>query len=164
MTGTDAERGGLVPVHLLQLPVPLAARAQQWFEELMREFTLMHAGTAEAAHREVPARLTEMIDTLTTRFAGLNDDARNRLDAAIDRRDLVIADHVMHLPHDAAAASIGLGAMLDEADEFCRQGQHLLTLAEPAEVRAYREWYLAEVVKQLGGGTPTPWPQHLAGS
>ena len=34
----------LIDVHLLALPVPLAARSQQHFEELMREFVLIATG------------------------------------------------------------------------------------------------------------------------
>ena len=157
----SAQHGELVTVHLLELPVPVAGKARQWFEELMREFTLMHAGAADGHDRPgVPARLTAMVDTLVTRFAGLNDDARNRLEAAIDRGDRVIADHVMEMPSEAGPASQGLAAMMDEAGEFCRQGQHLLTLAEPDDVLVYRRWYLGEIIAQLGGADPTPWPTY----
>ena len=152
----------LVAVHLLELPVPVAARARQWFEELMREFALMHAGAADAHDRpEVPARLTAMVDMLVTRYAGVNDDAQDRLEAAIDRGDRVIRDHLMEMPPDAATASQALGAMMDEAAEFCRQGKHLLTLAEPDDVLVYRRWYLGEVVAQVAGAAPTPWPDYL---
>ncbi|MCU1593856.1 MAG: hypothetical protein JWO12_1248 [Frankiales bacterium] len=157
---SELGHGELQTVHLLELPVPLAAQAQQWFEELMREFALIHGGAADHERPQTPGRLTAMVDALVSRFAGVNDDARDRLEEAIDRRDLVIADHVMQMPAEAAAASIGLAAMMDEADEFCRQGQHLLTLAEPQSVRVYRTWYLAEVVAQLGGAAPVPWPEY----
>ena len=40
--------------------------------------------------------------------------------------------------------------MIDEADDYCRQGEHLLTLASPPDCIAYREWYLGQVVGQLG--------------
>jgi hypothetical protein len=156
---TGAAGDGLRTVHLLDLPVPIAARARQWFEELLREFTLIHNGAADGHDRpEVPGRLTAMVDTLVTRYAGLNDDARERLEAAIDRGDLVIADHVMEMPPEAAQASQGLAAMMDQAGDFCRQGRHLLTLAEPDDVLAYRRWYLEEVVRQIAGEDPTPWP------
>lgn len=156
--------GDMAVVHLLELPVPLAAGAQQWFEELLREFSLIHASAADHARSEVPSRLTEMVDSLVTRYAGVNDNARERLEAAIDRGDRVIADHVLEIPREAAAASRALGAMLDEADEFCRQGRHLLTLAEPRAVQAYRRWYLEEVVAQVGGAAPVPWTEYVAGS
>jgi hypothetical protein len=148
----------LLTVHLLELPVPLAARAQQWFEELLREFALIHADNADNHDRpEVPGRLMAMVDLLVTRYSPFSDDARDRLEAAIDLGEQVIEDHVTRLPPEAAAAAQALAAMMDEADRFCRQGKHLLTLAEPESVLAYRRWYLREIVTQLGGGAPTPW-------
>ena len=151
----------LTTVHLLELPVPLAARARQWFEELMREFTLIHAGSADGHERpDVPTRLTQMVEMLVTRFSSLNDDARQRLDAAIERGDEVIADHVMDMPPEVGPASQALGAMMDEADEFCREGEHLLTLATPPDLLAYRRWYLGQIVDQLAGQEPTPWPAY----
>ena len=151
-----------VTVHLLDLPVPLAAGARQWFEELLREFALIHAGAADHARTEVPSRLTEMVDSLVTRYAGINDLAQERLEAAIDRGDAVIADHVLEVPREAAAASAALDAMMDEADEFCRQGKHLLTLTEPHAVQVYRRWYLEQVVSQVSGEAPVPWSEYLA--
>ena len=148
--------GPLVTVHLLQLPVPLAARARQHFEELQREFTLMAATADDGAH-EVPARLTALVASLQQRYAGVNDEATERLERAIARGDAVVEDHVLQVPPDAGPASRALGAVLDEADEFCRQGRHLLTLETPPDLVAYRRWYLGEVVDQLGGAAPRPW-------
>ena len=48
--------------------------------------------------------------------------------------------------------------MLDEADRYCRQGRHLLTLATPDDLLAYRRWYLREIAEQLAGAAPVPWP------
>ena len=158
MTGTTFSQ--LVDVHLLDFPVPLAAKAKQHFEELMREFALIHAGASDDHDddRPVPARLMELIDTLTTRFAGVNSAAEERLERAIAEGVPVIDDHVMTLPPEAAPATVALGAMIDEADEYCRQGEHLLTMATPPDCVAYRKWYLGEVAGQLDGAAPTPWP------
>jgi 2-polyprenyl-3-methyl-5-hydroxy-6-metoxy-1,4-benzoquinol methylase len=153
--------GKLKTVHLLQLPVPLAARSRQWFEELMREFALIHAGSVDDHEsRHVPARLMDMVDALTSRFAGVDDEPRKRLETAIDRGDRVMPDHVMDLPVEAAPATRALGDMLDEADEYCRQGQHLLTLAPPDDLLDYRRWYLSQIADQLHGAPPTPWPEY----
>ena len=54
--------------------------------------------------------------------------------------------------------------MLDEADDYCRAGRHLLNLATPDELRAFRSWYLGQVRDQLAGGPPEPWPEHWARS
>jgi len=157
---TAARDVQLVMVHLLELPVPLAARSRQWFEELMREFALISAGATDghdATH--VPRRLMELVDALTARFAGVNDEARERLDQAIERGDAVVPDHVMRLPTEAAPATRALADVLDEADQYCRQGHHLLTLATPDDLLVYRRWYLGQIVDQLAGAEPTPWPQ-----
>ena len=155
---TEPVGGERCTVHLLELPVPLAARSRQWFEELMREFALIHAGSADGHDQHVPRRLMAMVDMLVTRYSGLNDDAQDRLESAIDRHDRVIEDHTLVVPPEAAAAASALDAMMDEAEAFCRQGKHLLTLAEPPDVLAYRRWYLGEIVRQVTGEEPRPWP------
>lgn len=150
-------------VHLLELPVELAGRAQQHVDELLREFALIHASEQESPDddRHIPRRLIRLMDTLTEQFGGIGDDARLRLEAAIARKDEVIADHVLELPREAGPASKALGDMLDEADEYCRRGQHLLTLSTPQECLDYRRWYLTQVIEQLEGRPPTAWPEYL---
>ena len=46
--------------------------------------------------------------------------------------------------------------MLDETDEFCRDGT-LLTLQADDDVVAFRRWYLREVVDQIAGRPARPW-------
>jgi hypothetical protein len=150
----------LQTVHLLELPVPLAAKTQQHFEELMREFTLV-AASAHGGHPDhhVPVRLMQLVDALTQQFAGVTSDAEQRLAEAIDRGQTVIADHQLDIPAAAGPASQALGDLIDEADDYCRGGEHLLTLASPPDCVAYRRWYLGEVIGQLAGAEPIPWPQ-----
>ncbi len=126
----------------------------------MREFALVHAGASNADGPEVPRRLMDMVDALTTRFAGLDDQAGQRLEDAIDHGDELIEDHVMVLPPEAGPASRALADMLDEADVYCREGRYLLWLATPPDLVAYRRWYLGEVAGQLAGAQPTPWPRY----
>lgn len=146
-------------MHLLQLPVALAAKSQQHFEELMREFTLIATGGGAAdPEHQVPQRLMNLINTLVQQFGGLNNAAEERLDRAIERRDRVIDDHMLDIPVEAGPASQLLNDMIDEADEYCRRGQHLLTLESPPDCVAYRRWYLGEVIGQLAGAEPVPWP------
>jgi hypothetical protein len=145
-----------VQVHLLELPVPLAAAAREHFEGLSREFMLIASSSNDDQH--VPARLMALVDTLTAQFAGINSEADQRLEDAIDAGAERLEDHVLELPPEASAASVALGDIIDEADEYCRQGQHLLTLATPPELVAYRHWYLGQVVDQLAGQPPVAWP------
>jgi len=148
----------LVDVHLLALPVPLAARSQQHFEELMREFVLIAAGRQQGqTEHEVPARLMNLVQTLVQQFGGVAGAAEERLADAIDRGDQVIEDHVMEVPPAAGPAAQALGDLIEEADEYCRRGQHLLTLATPADCVAYRRWYLGQLITQIEGAAPIAW-------
>lgn len=149
----------LVQVHLLGLPVPLAAKARQHFEGLQREFALIAAGSESGeSHHQTPARLVELVEALTTQFAGVTTEADQRLEDAIELGRETIDDHVLALPLEAAPASQALADMIDEADEYCRQGEHLLTLATPPDCVAYRGWYLGQVISQLSGQPPVAWP------
>lgn len=146
----------LLQVHLLEVPVPLAAKATQHFEGLMREFTLIAGG--EGGQHHTPARLTELVDQLTAQFSGAGDEAAERLEQAIEAGAETIPDLVLVLPAVAGPASQALGDMIDEADDYCRRGEHLLTLATPADCVAYRAWYLGQVIGQLVGKPPIAWP------
>jgi hypothetical protein len=157
MTTAGPASQATVSVHLLDLPVPLAAEAQEHFQELLREFSLV-AGDGSGSAEHVPARLLKLIDVLNRQFAGANSAAEERLEAAIASGQLVIADHVLELPEEAGPAAQSLGYMIDEADAYCRNGQHLLTLATPARTVAYRHWYLGQVVDQLAGRPAVSWP------
>jgi hypothetical protein len=154
-----SETVALLPVHLLDLPVRLAAKSQQHFEELMREFALI-ASEHQQGHPEhhVPARLLNLVETLVRQFGATTSGAEQRLADAMDRGDQVIDDHVLEVPAAAGPASKALGDLIDEADDYCRRGQHLLTLATPADCVAYRRWYLLQVITQLQGAAPIPWP------
>jgi hypothetical protein len=148
----------LVEVHLLALPVQLAARSQQHFEELMREFVLVAAGHEQGhSEHEVPGRLMDLVQTLVQQYGAVAGPAEERLADAIDRGDQVIDDHVLEVPATAGPAARALGDLIEEADEYCRRGHHLLTLATPADCVAYRRWYLGQVITQLQGADPTPW-------
>ena len=61
------------------------------------------------------------------------------------------------MPADVADACVHLRDSLDAADDFCREGEHLLTLASPDDVVAYRRWFLDEFVHQVAGDPPRPW-------
>jgi hypothetical protein len=152
----------MTTVHVLELPVPLAAKAQQHFEELMREFALISSGADAQHENHVPRRLLDLVDVLVQQFGGTTSEPEQRLADAIERGDEVIADHVLEVPPEAGPASQALGDLIEEADEYCLRGEHLLTLATPPDCVAYRRWYLGQVVDQLAGKPPVPWPQYQA--
>ena len=188
MTGPGAATAAdeLRTVRLLQLPVQVWAASQEHHDELLREFALMTAGQADAhddgaagaepgsgvdpaSHDGVatpsagaPLRLLRLVDELTRRFGGTSDAQRELLFAAAVRGELVMDELAYHLPPAARQACVELTRMLDEADDYCRDGEHLLTLATPDDVRLFRDWYLGEMVRQLDGAPPESWPDYAA--
>ncbi len=145
----------LVEVHVLGMPVDLYRQASEHGDELMREFALIREQEAEGG-REVPRRLLRLVDELTEQFSGFTAAQTAELQEAIARGAEAVDLHYL-VPASVKDACISLGAMLDEADEFCRQGQELLTLATPPRAVAFRNWYLDQFVDQVDGKEPTPW-------
>lgn len=145
----------LVEVHLLQLPVTVWARAQEQSQALQREFALATSDTAD-----VPARLLALMTSLRDRFGdGTSAQEEQLLDAA-DAGVAVLPDLVYVVPAEVGPAALELGRLLDEADEHCRRGDHLLTLAADDELVRFRWWYLEEFGRQVEGAAPVPWPQY----
>lgn len=148
----------LVDVRLLGYPVVVGLRSSQHYEEVFREFALLAASTATEAD-SVPARLLALVDALGRRYPRQERHEAERDEAF--RRGERQRDFTISVPRSAADASEALGAMLDEADDYCRAGM-LLTLAAPDDVVAFRRWYLHEVTRQIHGAEPTPWPGPLS--
>jgi hypothetical protein len=146
-----------VDVHLVRYPLRLGQRATEHYEEVFREFALM-AGDGPGHSEGVPARLLALVDALGRRYAPQQEHEMAREEAlARGERE---HDFTITVPASAAAASEVLGAMLDETDDFCRAGT-LLTLAAPDDVVAFRRWYLRQVIDQVAGQPPQPWPGGL---
>ena len=148
----------LVDVHLLEVPVDVWSRVQEHTDELLREFALMSSDPAASA--DVPARLTRLIEVLTATYSGVGDEQEAQLFAAAEAGQPVIDDLAFTVPVAAAEAAVVLAETLDEADEFCLAGQHLLTLATPPDLRRFRQWYLDQFVDQIRGADPVPWPSY----
>jgi anti-anti-sigma factor len=66
------------------------------------------------------------------------------------------------VPVEAGAGATVLRELYDEADEYCRAGEHLLTLATPPEGVLYRQWFCEEFASQIAGAEPRPWPSFRA--
>jgi hypothetical protein len=150
----------LARVRMQAVPVRLWQQAQEHTDELLREFMLI-ASERRRSHsdHDVPVRLTAMIDELTSQYAGFSE-ANERLltdaaEAGIDSIDLVY-----ELPAGVSGAAIRLADLLDASDDYCRRGEHLLTLATPAPQVAFRRWYLGEFVRQIAGEPPLSWPDY----
>lgn len=143
----------LVDIELRRYPLRLGVRASQHYDEVFREFALLAASQPQDQD-SIPVRLLSLVDALGRRYARQERHEAERDEAL--RRGERDRDLVIQVPESAAEASAVLDRMLDETDEFCRDGV-LLTLAAPADVVAFRRWYLNEVVAQVGGRAATPW-------
>lgn len=154
---TDQE---LVEVRILQMPIPLWQQSQQHSDELLREFLLIASERRRSQQEhDVPQRLTALIDELTAQYGGLSEANDQMLvDAAAAGADNI--DLVYNFPPSVAPAARHLGELLDEADDYCRRGQHLLTLATPEPQVAFRRWYLDEITRQIAGEPPIAWPDY----
>jgi hypothetical protein len=150
--------GELHVVRLLRFPLALWQQTQEHVDELLREFALIAQGEAE--HPEsVPHRLMELIAELTAAYGGIGAATERERDEAIDRGESEV-DLVYRVPSAITGAVRQLGDMLDEADEYCRQGHHLLTLQTPHDQLLFRRWFLSEFLSQLAGAEPVTWPEY----
>ena len=145
----------LTEIRILSLPVPLWERAREHGDGMMREFALIRL--SESDHHGVPRRLLELADELKGRFSEFTagTDAEMAAAAASGATEI---DLLYKVPADISDACVRLGSLLDEADGYCRAGEHLLTLVTPPESRAFRVWFLEEFVRQVAGEDPLPWP------
>ena len=143
---------GTIAVALLGIPVALHVDAAAHQEALQREIDVISIDESSAA----PVRLRSLIDELQERFGGLTEHPGVELQAAIDRGDDAV-DLTFDVPVEVGEAAGRLADLFDEVDEYCRQGEHLLTLASPPRVVAYRRWFLGQFVDQVRGEPPTPW-------
>lgn len=155
--GQGQPAGGLVEVRLLRLPLEVWQRTQEHVDGLLREFALM--AQDDEARLATPGRLLDLVQQLTAGFGGFSEAQVVAMVDALERGETEI-DLRYAVPPAAAGAAQQLGDMLDEADEYCRRGDHLLTLATPEEELRFRRWFISEFVDQLGGAPPTPWPDY----
>jgi len=146
----------LVTVHIRGLPVPLHARSQAHSDEVMREFRLLAEQMRQEGTHGLPLRLIELINGLEGQYSTFTEAQEDALDHAISAGDDCI-DLTYALPAAIDEGVSALGAILDEVDELCRQGQYLLTLATPPDLVAYRQWFLDEFTRQIDGQEAIAW-------
>jgi hypothetical protein len=149
--------GPLHEVHLRQLPVRVWAQAQEQTDALRREFALITAGGHVPDH-EVPHRLLDVVADLDARYSGVGSAQEDELYDAVAAGRMVIEDLVYTVPAEVAEVSQPLIALLEEADAYCAEGSHLLTLAAPEQVVRFRRWFLSQFADQVAGKPAVSWP------
>jgi hypothetical protein len=155
--GEDAH---LVDVVLRSVPVSLRERSTEHGEELLREMTYVAAQAAAHEGPTLPARLVQLADEVAETFGIFTVDANAVLDMAARRGDDVVDELVYSVPSSVADFCERLLTVIDEVDAYCRQGEHLLTLATPPDVLAYQHWIVGEFVRQPRGEAPLSWPEY----
>jgi hypothetical protein len=145
-------------VQLVDFPLAVANRAYQHREALLREFAIIAAGGGEPS--DVPKRLVELASILDERYAGLNPEADEILEAASQGR-IEFVDLALTVLPAVKDDTLELAPLLLEADEFCRSGG-LLTLAPTEEMRTFWTWFLGEFVRQADGQAPLSWREFSA--
>ena len=137
---------------LVGLPVAIHRRASEHADAVNRELSLIAAGDDGS----VPARLQSLSQRLTAQYSGMSAEQAAQIQEAAERGETEI-DIEYHLPAEVADGAAQLGRMLEEVDEYCRQGE-MLSLITPPESAVYRRWFLDEFVRQIrDGAEPTPW-------
>ena len=151
--GSDVEQESeLVTVVLRDVPLRIWQRAAEHHDELMREMALLALAPDPPS---LPTRLTELVEVLGQRYGAAgarpDDEREEALAAGLDRVDLTY-----EVPRSAGPAAAHMRALLDEAEEYCRDA--LLTLAQPKVQADFAQWYIQEFVRQCEGAEPSPWP------
>lgn len=148
-----------VQLHLVQVPIELWKQARAHQDAVRREMDLLRAS---APADSVPHRLMSLVEDFDARFGDINDRTWGDFSAAAED-GAETTDLIIEMPFAAVAAARAVAAMMAEVDEFCRAGDHLMTLATPPELVALREWVLGELTRQIEeGAEPLPWPEHVS--
>ena len=100
-----------------------------------------------------------LLQQLTATYGQVGEPQNELLQRAALEGVETVDELVYQLPPSAAEAATALGLILDECDEYCNAGEHLLTLAAGPDVKAFRWWFLDEIRSQMSGGPPTPWAE-----
>jgi hypothetical protein len=146
--------GEMRRVLLLDFPIELMSQARQHSEALVREFQLIVHG-AEDEDTGVPARLLELASESERRYEGMNPQAEEMVDAAIERGEAYI-DLELFVPPSFKQDTLDAVPILLEVEEYCRRGD-MLTLLPSPQLRGFWQWYLTEYVRQLDGEPPISW-------
>lgn len=145
----------LVEIRLIGIPLDLQRAASEHHEGLRREFQMLLV-QGEADSTSVPARLVRLAGDLSERFSAFTAAGKLEMEQAMARGDEAV-DIDITVPTEIAGAVRDFMHLLEEADEYCRAGKHLLALATPPEPARYRNWLLGEFIRQARGEPPLPW-------
>ena len=142
---------------LRDYPLRLWLRQQEHTDAVLREFALLLGGhEAGTMDTSPPKQLLDLAEMFTSRFGALltaiNDTRQQAVEDGLDRIDSEVP-----LVEGTRELLEQVRTVMAAVDEYCNNGD-LLTLARPAELAAFAEWAMSELITQYEGGDPTPWP------
>ena len=146
----------MAKVSLVGVPLRLREEYLEHDQDLLRELALVRLGAERSDPCSVPDRLLSIADELRSLYGVFTTGPDAELEAAALRGEHE-CDVTYTVPVHAAEFVVRLGAVLDEAEQYCSEGRVLLTLEATPEVLAYRRWVLGEFARQIAGRPPTPW-------
>jgi GAF domain-containing protein len=138
---------GRFTVRLGDVSTELLVAAKSHVDSVVRELTLAAGGADAGLTAEVPAPLAQLIEAVVTEFAEARGAIKRQAVAAA-RAGRPRTTLTLSLPLEAADAGERYLAALEEADSYARDAR-LLTLAAPAQHRAFRRWYVTSLVSAL---------------
>ncbi|PPK92860.1 hypothetical protein CLV92_11233 [Kineococcus xinjiangensis] len=151
-----SEDVALAEVHLLGVPLQARARYLQHLDALVRELTLLRIGAQQHPETFLPPRLLQVAAQLHSAYAPFQTRPAAVMEAALAAGE-DFCDVTYTVPVTLVPLARGMAEALEEADDFCRREQYLLTLPASQEVVAYRRWLFGEFERQLSGQAPRPW-------
>jgi hypothetical protein len=156
--GAVTQESTLAEVHLIGVPLRIRARSTEHEQDLLRELALVQVSAGSDGTSGAPGRLLRIADELRTSYGSAGVRPNAEMEAALDRGEKAL-DVVYTVPREVRPVLRRAAAILEEAEQYCRDGQYLLTLASPPDVAAYRQWVFEEFDRQLAGEAPVPWPE-----
>lgn len=146
MTGTQ-----LVDILLLDLPAVLWVAARDRHDALVAAL----AAHPPRATDSPAARLLAAVDRLA-KYRDAVDQPEVELRLAAERR-IQQVDVALGVPRETRDDLAVLCATYDEAEAYARK-RGLVDSVADADVVKFRHWLLGELVGQIDGALPTPWP------
>lgn len=143
---------GWTLVRLADCPVELSLQQDRHLDELIRELQLLHGAVSSDRSREIADRIGGLLSRPAyARYTGRRT-AEQAAEAGLEHIDVEMA-----VPDELAEDVQELERAVAAADELCEEAR-LLTLASSPELRALRRWMTEEIVGQIHGAVPVPWP------
>ena len=142
---------------LLDYPVRLGTEQSDRFADLVRELELIVLAAEEGiGGGRTPPRLLELSELVISHFHGLFHVVWQQRVAALSE-GLDRIDVRFPLTPETHDLVVEWATVLEEIDQFCGSGE-LLMLVTPPPLRRLRQWEASEMLRQLQGEPPIPWP------